>query len=224
MSPSGDLVWLERSLEVLFTSQEISNDQYSQVEGSPYPGPHGAALRMMTLAAPGEEAREVVGVIHPPYTGEQEDQFCGIFTPTICRRPWLSPSQLLLTSPQGETSMPTLVDISSSATSVASHPSARGVTILDCSEGLVVGTRSDPTTPPHLVLARSDEGAAMQFMPISSPQPVPSLSWSSLLISPPPSPPLNLPFTAHYIGPESGEQSSTPLIGEPMIFKPSKMF
>merc|ERR1712037_580539 len=108
--------------------------------------------------------------------------------------------------------MGTLVDISLPATSVASHPSARGVTILDCSEGLVVGARSDPTTPPHLVLARSEEGAAMQFMPISSPQPVPSLSWSSLLISPPPSPPLNLPFTAHYIGPESGEQSSTPLI------------
>ena len=168
---------------------------------------------MMTIAASGGEAREVVGVVHPPYTGEQEDQFCGIFTPTICRRPWLSPSQLLLTSPQGETSMPTLVDISSSAISVASHPSARGVTILDCSEGLVVGTRSDPTTPPHLVLARSDQGSAMQFKPISSPQPVANLSWSSLLISPPPSPPLNLPFTAHYIGPESGEQSSTPLIG-----------
>jgi len=197
VSPAGDLVWLERSLEV---------------EGSPYPGPHGAALRMMTLAAPGGEAREVVGVVHPPYTGEQETQFCGIFTPTICRRPWLSPSQLLLTSPQGETSMPTLVDISSSATSVASHPSARGVTILDCSDGLVVGARSDPTTPPHLVLAQSDQGAGMQFKPISDPQPVASLSWSSILISPPPTPPLNLPFTAHYIGPESGEQSSTPLI------------
>jgi len=197
VSPAGDLVWLERSLEV---------------EGSPYPGPHGAALRMMTLSNPGGEAREVVGAVHPPYTGEQGDQFCGIFTPTICRRPWLSPSLLVLTSPQGETSMPTLVDISSSATTVASHPSARGVTVLDCSEGLVVGTKCDPTTPPHLVLARSDQGASMQFQPIVAPEPVADLSWSSLLISPPPSPPLNLPYTAHYIGPESGEKNSTPLI------------
>merc|ERR1712212_452685 len=107
--------WLERSLEV---------------EGSPYPGPHGAALRMMTLSKPEGEAREVVGAVHPPYTGEQGDQFCGIFSPTICRRPWLSPSLLVLTSPQGET-------------------------FLDCSEGLVVGAKCDPTTPPHLVLARS---------------------------------------------------------------------
>jgi len=197
VSPAGDLVWLERSLEV---------------EGSPYPGPHGAALRMMTLSNPGGEAREVVGAVHPPYTGEQGDQFCGIFTPTICRRPWFSPSMLVLTSPQGETSMPTLVDISSSATTVASHPSARGVTVLDCSEGLVVGTKCDPTTPPHLVLARSDQGASMQFQPIVAPEPVADLSWSSLLISPPPSPPLNLPYTAHYIGPESGEKNSTPLI------------
>ena len=110
--------------------------------------------------------------------------------------------------------MPTLVDISSSATTVASHPSARGVTVLDCSEGLVVGTKCDPTTPPHLVLARSDQGASMQFQPIVAPEPVADLSWSSLLISPPPSPPLNLPYTAHYIGPESGEKNSTPLIGE----------
>jgi len=161
---------------------------------------------------PGGEAREVVGAVHPPYTGEQGDQFCGIFTPTICRRPWLSPSLLVLTSPQGETSMPTLVDISSSATTVASHPSARGVTVLDCSEGLVVGTKCDPTTPPHLVLARSDQGASMQFQPITAPEPVADLSWSSLLISPPPSPPLNLSYTAHYIGPESGEKNSIPLI------------
>ena len=110
--------------------------------------------------------------------------------------------------------MSTLVDISSSATTVASHPSARGVTVLDCSEGLVVGTKCDPTTPPHLVLARSDQGASMQFQPIVAPEPVADLSWSSLLISPPPSPPLNLPYTAHYIGPESGEKNSTPLIGE----------
>ena len=103
VSPAGDLVWLERSLEVSTFYQNTQNEP--QVEGSPYPGPHGAALRMMTLSSPGGESREVIGAVHPPYTGELGDQFCGIFTPTICRRPWLSPSLLVLTSPQGKFQM-----------------------------------------------------------------------------------------------------------------------
>ena len=53
VSPEGELVWLERSLEVLHLYLHL---HLYQVEGSPYPGPHGAALRVMAKRA-GEEAR-----------------------------------------------------------------------------------------------------------------------------------------------------------------------
>ena len=85
VSPSGALVWLERSLEV---------------EGGPYPGPHGAAFRVMMLAGLEQEARTVVGEQQEHYTGVDPGQFCGVFTPSICPRPWLGENLLLFSCPQ----------------------------------------------------------------------------------------------------------------------------
>jgi acylaminoacyl-peptidase len=164
----------------------------------------------------GQEARQVVGETQPSYTGEDPEQFCGVFTPHICPRPWLSDTLLVVSCPQGETTLPLLVDLATSTASVASHPSARGVTVLDTRQGLVLGSRSDPVTPPHLVVARFDpeHPADLQFLaPLSTDCPsLPGTSWTSLLVSPPPCPPLHLPYTAHYVGPRTGEPASTPLI------------
>jgi acylaminoacyl-peptidase len=197
VSPAGELVWLERSL---------------QVEDGPFPGPHQAALRLMALAGPDDRARQVVGELHPAFTGADPAQFCGLFAPSIAPRPWLADSLLVLSCAQGETTLPVVVDLAKGAVAVAADPSARGVTVLDCRAGLVLGARSDPLTPPHLVLARWTEGAVLEFKPLAAPAPRPGV-WRGFTISPPPCPPLHLPYTAHYIGPEAGEPASTPLIG-----------
>ena len=89
-------------------------------------------------------------------------------------------------------------------------PSCHGVEILDVAGDLLVGRRSDPLTPPHLVLARAaSDLAALTFSPVKpvSPCPVAGLAWRSFSFTPG-----NI-FTAHYVGPSAGAGAgSVPLI------------
>ena len=43
---------------------------------------------------------------------------------------------------QGETTLPLLVDLSATTATVSSKESCHGVTVLDCTEGIVLGARS----------------------------------------------------------------------------------
>ena len=93
---------------------------------------------------------------------------------------------------------------------VPGDPSCHGVEILDVAGDLLVGRRSDPLTPPHLVLARAaSDLAALTFSPVQpvSPCPVAGLAWRSFSFTPG-----NI-FTAHYVGPSAGAGAgSVPLI------------
>jgi len=199
VGPGGRLVWFERSLE--------NGDQQSL-----YPGPHGAALRVMSLAKLGGEIAEAVSQIQEGFQGDGS-QFCGVFTPSVARRCWLGVGEkMVISCPQGETMRPVIIGFNGPTVEVPQHPSCQGVIVTDVVADLVVGIKSDPLTPPHIVLARFTTGSPLKFTPISAPSscPVPGLIWSSLMLSPitPPS----LPFTAHYIGPAQGPSASIPLI------------
>ena len=195
VTPGGCLVWTERDLTV---------------DGL-YPGPHGAALRLMTVAGGGGAARELVAAQQPDWTGLDPAQFTGIFHPVAAPRPWLAAETLVLTCALGETTRPLLVDVVGGGVVVPSSPSCAGVQVLDCSHDLVLGVRSDPVTPPHLVAARVDPASpgSLEFVAVTEVPacPVPGLTWTSLTLHP--TGPPALPFTAHYFGPAAG---NTPLI------------
>ena len=78
-SPSGRLVWLERGLS-----------------GDLYPGPHGAAMRLMSLDSINGEITNVVSEHQPEFTVEARSPFAGLFNPNICPRPWLDNDTLAL--------------------------------------------------------------------------------------------------------------------------------
>jgi len=197
VGPGGRLVWFERSLS-------------GTAEPDLYPGPHGAALRVMSLDTLGGKVTEVVSERHPPYQGGDSAQFCGIFTPSIAKRCWLDNDHMVISCPQGETMRPVIIGMSDGSVVVPGDSSCHGVHVTDVLDNLVVGVKSDPLTPPHLVVANLPAGPDMKFRPVSPPPscPVPGLTWSSLLISPTTGP--ALPYTAHYVGPD--QTPDTPLI------------
>ena len=78
-SPSGTLVWLERSLS-----------------GDLYPGPHRASLRLMSLDSVNGEIREVVSEQQSEFTTEARSPFAGLFNPSISPRPWVDNVTLAL--------------------------------------------------------------------------------------------------------------------------------
>ena len=47
-----------------------------------------------------------------------------------------------------------IVQIGSGNVKVPADPSCLGVTVTDVKDDVVIGIKSDPTTPPHLVFAR----------------------------------------------------------------------
>ena len=80
--------------------------------------------------------------------------------------------------------------------------SCHGVEILDMVGGTILGRRSDPVTPWHLVLATVTSDTPLQdlvFSPVATvpPSPVPGLMWTSYNFQP-----SDNVFTAHYIGPK----------------------
>jgi len=185
VSPQGKLVWLERSLT-----------------GPLYPGPHQAALRLMCLDSPEATPREVVSHLQPEFSETPGQPFCGLFSPHCSPRCWLGDNTLVLSGAQGETMVPIFINIDSSEVTIPSSASCHGVEVLDVAGDLILGKRSDPLTPPHLVLARlTDSVADLQFSPAGKVAecPVPGLTWSTQNFRPD-----NI-FTAHYIGPRSGD-------------------
>ena len=190
VSPAGQLVWLERSLT-----------------SSPYPGPHQAALRLMSLDQPGGTVREVVSHLQPEYGLAPGQPFTGLFSPHFSPRCWLDEQTLVVSGAQGETMVPIIININTGLVTVPSSPSCHGVEVLDVAGDLVLGKRSDPLTPPYLVVARlGDSLAELTFSPVGDvPEcPVPGLTWTSQQFNP------GHVFTAHYVGPRSGEE--VPLI------------
>jgi len=203
VSPTQRLVWLERSLDAK--------------DGNLYPGPHQSAFRLMALDAIGGKPYQVVAEQHPPFEGDVS-KFVGLFAPNIPKRCWLDNDTLIVSCPQGETTCPVLVNISNKTVSVLASPCNLGVTILDVREDHVLGCRSDPLTPPHLVIAKKTASLDLQFVPVDSPSPspVPDLTWATILVSDPPTTDnpsaKSLPYTAHYVGPAQGAPGSVPLI------------
>jgi acylaminoacyl-peptidase len=197
VGPGGRLVWLERSLS-------------GTAEPDLYPGPHGAALRVMSLTSLGGEVSQVLSEQQPPYQGGHTTQFCGVFSPSIARRCWLDSDHMIISCPQGETMRPVVIGVSDGSVVVPGDASCQGVVVTDVLGDLIVGVKSDPLTPPYLVAAFLPAGPDLKFSPVSPPPPcpVPDLTWSSLLISPTVGPPL--PYTAHYVGPV--HSPATPLI------------
>jgi len=198
VSPEGKLIWLERSL---------GNPSEPQ---SMYPGPHGGALRIMTINSLGGSIETIVSESQPAFTGEHPLRFSGIYTPSLPQRCWLSADMLLLSCPMGEDVVVLKVSLSTKSVEVVETPK-KSVTVLDVNEGYVLAAASNPTTPHHLLIARASTG--LTFSPISTVPscPVENIGWSSILISEPLTSPL-LSYTAHYIGPLDGELNSTPLI------------
>jgi len=216
VSPSGVLVWLERTL---------SSDTY--------PGPHDAAMRLMTMTCD----RTVVKVV---VSDEQFDlnrggpearsAFAGLYHPSICRRPWVNATTLVISGPQGQTIRPVFVDLNTGEVSMPGDESCLGVEILDVDSDIILGKKSDPLTPDHLVIANLKDVQSLQdltFKAVRSPRPcpVPGLTWKSLALKP------CQGFTAHYVGPVSGQD--VPLVVFPhggphgvytTIFKTFSMF
>ena len=203
VSPSGVLVWLERTL-----SSDI------------YPGPHDAAMRLMTMTCDRTNVKVVVSEKHFEFP---------IYHPSICRRPWVNASTLAISGPQGQTMRPVFIDLNTGEVSVPGDESCLGVEILDVDSDIILGKKSDPLTPDHLVIANLKDVQSFQdlkFKPVSpSPCPVPGLTWKSLALRP------DQGFTAHYVGPESGQD--VPLVVFPhggphgvymTIFKTFSMF
>merc|ERR1719474_496398 len=195
VTPDGGLVWLERSLDV-----------------DMFPGPHGASMRLMALDQLGGDIRQVVDSQQPTYQGNGQSEFCGLYRPDIPKNCWLNANSLIMSCPQGETIRPVIVQIGSGNVKVPANPSCLGVTVTDVKEDLVIGIKSDPTTPPHLVFARISMEQEFEFAPAFTVPacPVPDLTWSSLLLNPISEP--FIPFTAHYVGPTNTSSSSVPLI------------
>lgn len=198
----GRLLWLERSLD---TSGE-----------NLYPGPHQASWRLMLLDKLSGTPVQVLSEQYPAYTGDTA-KFVGLFSPSIPARCWLDKERIILSCPQGETTCPVVVNLADKTVAVVGS----GVTVLDVHDGLVLGSASDPLTPPHLVIARVSD---LKFQPVSPsppPCPIPGLTWSTILVSDPPATDnpgaAKLAYTAHYVGPDTvdhgaGDKASVPLI------------
>merc|ERR1719244_474812 len=132
----------------------------------------------MSLDNFGGKATEVVNEQHPPYQGDQETQFCGIFnmfTPRVARRCWLDPDHMVISCPQGETMRPVIIGLGDGSVLVPGDESCHGVVVTDVLDTLVVGVKSDPLTPPHLVVASLPAGPDMKFSPVSTPRACPDL-------------------------------------------------
>ena len=103
--------------------------------------------------------------------------------------------------PQGETTRPMFINVETKEVTVPGDESCLGVEILDVTSDMILGRRSDPLTPAHLVTARLtglNSLAELTFKEVKSPVPCPvsGLTWRSFSFNPG-----NI-FTAHYIGPK----------------------
>ena len=145
---------------------------------------------------------QVLSEQYPAYTGDTA-KFVGLFSPSIPARCWLDKERIILSCPQGEITCPVVVNLADKTVAVVGS----GVTVLDVHDGLVLGSASDPLTPPHLAIARVSD---LKFQPVSPsppPCPVPGLTWSTILVSDPPATDnpgaAKLAYTAHYVGPDT---------------------
>ena len=89
---------------------------------------------------------------------------------------------------------------------VLSDAANQGVTLLDVHEGILLGSRTDPVTPPHLVMARLTD-FPLRFQPVFPPSPIPDLLWKPFVIKPEDS---SFPFAAFFVGP--ADRKDGPLI------------
>ena len=97
--------------------------------------------------------------------------------------------------------VPIIIDIHTGLVTVPTSTSCYGVEVLDVVGDLILGRKSDPVTPPYLVIARAGADlASLAFSPVGKvPEcPVPGLIWTSQHFHP-----ANI-FTAHYVGPRWG--------------------
>ena len=164
-------------------------------------------MRLMTLDQPGGTVREVVSHLQPEYGLAPGQPFCGLFSPHFSPRCWLDDQTLVISGAQGETMVPIIININTGLVTVPSSPSCHGVEVLDVTADLILGKKSDPVTPPYLVVARlADSLTELTFTAVGAvPEcPVPGLTWSSQQFNP------GNVFTAHYVGPRSGAE--VPLI------------
>ena len=142
----------------------------------------------------------MVSHLQPEFSGTQDSVFCGLFSPSLSRRCWVSDEVLAVSCPQGETMRPVLINISSGEVTMPGHETCLNVEILDVHDNMILAKHSDPVTPPALVIASlSSSLSSLQFQQIKqsvSPCPVPGLTWRSFSFNPG-----NI-FTAHYVGPK----------------------
>ena len=93
------------------------------------------------------------------------------------------------------------INLETKEVTVPGDETCLSVEILDVYSDIILGRRSDPLTPGHLVTARLtglNSLAEMTFKEVKSPAPCPvlGLTWRSFSFNPG-----NI-FTAHYIGPK----------------------
>lgn len=89
---------------------------------------------------------------------------------------------------------------------VLSGDSNKGVTVLDVHEGIILGSRSDPVTSSHLVIAKVSD-SSIQFSPVFPSSSIPEITWKSFIIKPEDS---SFPFAAFFVGPTDRKEG--PLI------------
>jgi len=179
----GRLVWLERTIPKLGTKTSLS------------PGPHQTAWRMMGLDSLDGEPYEIVSESCPAYssTGEEGDAAipCGIFAyadSIIAQNNfWVGDDHLLISLPRGQTTEPMLINCKERKMECLRLSNSRskvnaGVTVLNVCGDYVLGAKSDPATPPYLVIARIDKNCLldMEFLPVTTPLPLEQLKWGEL--------------------------------------------
>ena len=94
--------------------------------------------------------------------------------------------------------VPIFINIDTGVVTISSSTTSHGVEVLDVTGDIILGRKSDPVTPSHLVVARAVEDvSSLSFSPVGTVGecPVPGLTWSSQTFNP-----ANV-FTAHYVGP-----------------------
>jgi len=163
-SQTGKLCWFERKLN-------------KNVKDELYPGPHEGDVYPVVLDNLDSE----------PYlidsSCSNNEAWGAIFIPSICDRSWLDENSFLISCPMQQTPVPVLVNCKERKIDVLSGGN-EGVVVLDVHDGIVIASKSDPITPPHLVIARYEASQPLRFQPIFAQSSLENLEWSPLTITP----------------------------------------
>ena len=155
------VIFNEEKKYLIWTERDLSQPNY--------PGPHQSCFRLMKMNMVGKNKPEIVIDLINGFDPEKDD-FAGLYMPKIGKNCIVAEDRIILTTVVNDTLIPVICNIVSGEFQVM-NTTGRHLTVHDSfydpiqKTSIIVGTKSNPLQPSHLVIGKldRDENDTMQL-------------------------------------------------------------